>query len=351
MRVLVLNVGSSSIKGSLVESGDSSALAVAEESLGTDASQRRGLERTVRRLLHRLEGGGAAEAVGHRVVHGGSRFRSAVRVDPRVLRAIEALAEFAPLHNLLAAQGIRAAQAVLPGLPQVAAFDTAFHATLPEAQVLYPVPWGWHRQYGVRRYGFHGLSVEWSMRRAAEQLGRPSAELSLIVAHLGSGCSVTAVLNGQSVATSMGLTPMEGLMMGTRSGSIDPGILLYLLRTRRAGWRTLERALDHESGFVGVAGRQLGMFELEKAADKGNKRAALAIEMFVSRTAAGIAAIATALPRVDALVFTGGIGEHSAQVRGRVVERLESVRIGPVLRIEAREDAVVATQVADLLRR
>jgi acetate kinase len=326
------------------------------------------LERTVGSLLKKL-GGFSVEAVGHRVVHGGTKFRSAVRVNGRVLTGIEALAEFAPLHNPVAAATIRAAQAALPTLPQVAAFDTAFHATLSEEQYLYPVPWRWHREYGIRRFGFHGLSVEWSTGRAAELLNRPSGQLGLVVAHLGSGCSVTAVLGGRSVATSMGLTPMEGLMMGTRSGSIDPGILLYMLRTRRAGWRELERALDHESGLVGVSGRAVGMRDLEEAAAGGNRRARLAIDLFVSRAAAGIAAVATALPRLDAMVFTGGIGEHSGSVRSAIVRRLAPLGLGALpatdvrndavlsppgsavalLRIEAREDAVIARQTADLL--
>jgi acetate kinase len=353
LRVLVLNVGSSSIKGSIVDSEDGTAFNKAELSLGTDATKRQGIHRTVQALLERLtvgEGQGI-DAVGHRVVHGGTRFRSAVVITAAVLRGIEELAEFAPLHNPIAAQGIRAARQALPRARQVAAFDTAFHATLPPDQFLYPVPWGWHRDYGIRRFGFHGLSVEWSMRRSAELLGRPVDDLAIVVAHLGSGCSVSAVLNGRSAATSMGLTPMEGLMMGTRSGSIDPGILLYMLRTRRASWRQLETALDHESGLVGVSGRRIGMRELEVAAARGNARARLAIEMFVGRTAAGIAAVVTALPRVDALVFTGGIGEHSSAIRGRVVERLSALTFGQVLAIEAREDAIVARQVqAALLR-
>jgi len=348
-------------------------------SLGPDATRAKGLERTVGSLLKKLgvasprsgeRGRGySVEAVGHRVVHGGTKFRSAVRVNARVLTDIEALAEFAPLHNPVAAASIRAAQVALPALPQMAAFDTAFHATLGEEQYLYPVPWRWQREYGIRRFGFHGLSVEWSTGRAAELLSRPSGQLGLVVAHLGSGCSVTAVLARRSVATSMGLTPMEGLMMGTRSGSIDPGILLYMLRTRRASWRELERALDHESGLVGVSGRAVGMRDLEKAAADGNRRARLAIDMFVSRAAAGIAVVATALPRLDALVFTGGIGEHSGSVRSAIVRRLAPLGLGAlpatdvrndavlsppgsavaVLRIEAREDAVIARQVAELL--
>ena len=371
MRVLVLNTGSSSIKGSLVESEGLRAIAKNEVSLGTDASRRRGLEGTIRSLLGKLEVAGSpdVDAVGHRVVHGGTRYRSAVRVDGRVLTGIEALAEFAPLHNRVAAQGIRAAKALLPKVPQVAAFDTAFHSSLEQDQFLYPVPWGWHREYGIRRFGFHGLSVEWSTGRAAGLLGRSAAGLALVVAHLGSGCSVTAVLNGKSVATSMGMTPLEGLMMGTRSGSIDPGILLYMLRTRRAGWRELEATLDHESGLVGVYGRAAGMLQIEKAASAGNPRAQLAIDMFVGRAAAGIAAVATTLPRLDAVVFSGGIGEHSSTVRSAMVRRLGSLGLRPipatdvnndavlsdpgsgvaVLRVEAREDAVIARQTAELL--
>ena len=351
MRVLVLNTGSSSIKGSLVESDDARAIAKDEVSLGTDASRRRGLERIIGNLLDKLGVGATdVDAVGHRVVHGGTRYRTAVRVDDRVLKGIESLAEFAPLHNRVAAQGIRAAGRVLPKTPQVAAFDTAFHASLSEDQFLYPVPWSWHREFGIRRFGFHGLSVEWSTGEAASLLARPAGELALIVAHLGSGCSVTSVLSGRSVATSMGLTPMEGLMMGTRSGSIDPGILLYMLRSRRAGWRELEQALDHESGLVGVSGRRAGMRELEEAAGNGNDRARLAIDMFVARAAAGIAAAATTLPRVDALVFTGGIGEHSASVRDAIMRRLTLLGAVPTLVVEAREDAVIATQTARLLQ-
>src|ERR1700730_14570489 len=211
MRVLVLNVGSSSLKVSIVDTIGLAAIAKAEVSLGVDATKQNGIERTVQSLLAKLEIA-AVEAVGHRVVHGGTRFLSAVRVDERVLKGIEALADFAPLHNPVAAATIRGA--------------------ISGEQFLYPVPWVCPREHGIRRFGFHGLSVEWSTGRASELLSRPAAELALVVAHLGSGCSVTAVLNGRSVATSMGLTPMEGLMMGTRSGSIDPGILLYMLRTR-----------------------------------------------------------------------------------------------------------------------
>ncbi|HEY8678079.1 MAG TPA: acetate/propionate family kinase [Candidatus Dormibacteraeota bacterium] len=372
MRVLVLNAGSSSLKASVLETGDLSTLAQTEVSLGTDATRTQGLREPVRGALKALDDSVSMmsiDAVGHRIVHGGTRFRHAVRVTPGVMKGIESLAEFAPLHNHVGAGVIRAAQTVLRTRPQVATFDTAFHATLPEAAFVYPLPYGWYRDWKVRRFGFHGLSCEWSVQRAARLLNTPAAQLALIVAHLGSGASVSAILEGRSVDTSMGLTPLEGLMMGTRAGSVDPGILLYAMRRRRVTTRRLDDQLWHESGLVGVAGRKAGMQELEQAAGRGNGRAQLAVEIFVRRAAAGIAAMATALPRIDGLVFTGGIGEHSASVRSAIVRRLaplgfNEIRVAhasedlvlsepgwrpAVLRVEAREDAVIAGQTAALL--
>jgi len=372
VRVLVLNAGSSSLKASVLETDGLKTLARTEALLGADAVRAAGRRRSVRQVLGSLQRDipvDSVGAVGHRVVHGGTLFRDAVRIDARVLAGIERLAPFAPLHNRVAVDTIRAAQAMLPRQPHVAAFDNAFHAALPKDGFIYPVPYGWYRQWGIRRFGFHGLSVSWAVERSAALLRRPAGELALLVAHLGSGCSVTAVLNGRSTDTSMGLTPMDGLMMGTRSGSIDPGILLFLMRTRRLGWRALEDGLDHHAGLVGVSGRRVGMRELEQAAAAGDQRATLAITLFVRRAAAGIAAAATALPRIDALVFTGGIGEHAGRVRAAVVGRLAPLRVPPiradsggqdglltapgrrpaVLRIEAREDAMVARQAEALL--
>jgi acetate kinase len=374
-RVLVLNAGSSSLKASVLETPELRTVGRREVSLGADATVDEARRRSVQQVLSGLEQDGVdihgIDAVGHRVVHGGTQFRDAVRIDQAVLKGIEELAEFAPLHNLVASHTIRAAIEALPGVPQVASFDTAFHASLPVEAFAYPVPEQWSSDWGVRRFGFHGLSVTWSSQRTGALLRRPSSELALLVAHLGSGCSVSAVLHGRSVNTSMGLTPMEGLMMGTRSGSIDPGILLYVLRTGRADWKRLEEDLDHHSGLVGVSGRAVGMKELEQAAQGGDARAALAVEMFVRHAAAGIAAMATELPRVDALVFTGGIGENAAGLRSKIMERLKpmgfpGVGADPVaedrvlsrpvdrpavLRIEAREDAVIAQEAAALLDR
>jgi acetate kinase len=264
---------------------------------------------------------------------------------------------------------MRAALKAIPNLPHVAVFDTAFHATLPEDAYRYAVPERWYAEWGVRRYGFHGMSVAWSAERAAQLLGRPQEELGTVVAHLGSGCSVTAVHRGRSVATSMGLTPLEGLVMGTRSGSLDPGILLYLRREGFLSEDDLAEQLDHDSGLVGVSGRTSDVRELLAAEAEGDKRAAMALAIFVRRAAECIAAATTSLPRLDALVFTAGIGENSAAIRARIVARLGAIGVAPipetatledailsapgampaVLRVEAREDLVVARATARLV--
>src|SRR5690606_24153292 len=216
-----------------------------------------------------------------------------------------------------AAAVIRAGLAILPDVPHVACFDTAFHAGLPEEAWRYPLPADWVERGAIRRYGFHGLSVAWSVRRAGELLGRESGDLRIVVAHLGSGCSITAVDGGRSVDTSMGMTPYEGPMMGTRSGSIDPGILFELMR-RGISPDELADGLAQRSGLLAVAG-VAGMRDVEARAGAGDERAGLAIRMFTRRIAAAVAAAATMLPALDALVFTGGIGEHSARVRDDVV--------------------------------
>jgi acetate kinase len=265
---------------------------------------------------------------------------------------------------------LAAAQEALPALPQVACFDTAFHAPLPPAATVYPLPYAWYEDWGIRRFGFHGLSVAWSVERAAELLGWAVDELQLVVAHLGSGCSVTAVAGGRSVDTSMGMTPLEGLMMGTRAGSVDPGILLEVLAAGRLDLSTLAEALQHGSGRLGTSGVAATLPEVERAAVGGDARAALALELFVRRAASGIAGAATTLERLDAIVFTGGIGEHAAELRAEICGRLGTLDVPSVLspapedadavlslpgspvavlRVEAREDLVIAREVHRLL--
>jgi acetate kinase len=372
-RVLVLNAGSSSLKASIVEPGLREPLATAAVDWGSDATKAADRRKTVAVAIERLTAtaGAAAkpDAVGHRVVHGGLRFREPIVMEDAVLAALDELSEMAPLHNPVAVDTIRAARDLLPRIPHVAVFDTAFHATLPRAAYVYPLPWRWHEEWGIRRFGFHGLSAEWSVRRAAELLARDQADLGLVVAHLGSGCSVTAIDGGRSVATSMGMTPLEGLMMATRAGSFDPGVMLKLLDDRRLDLDELSSALEHESGLVGVAGVDGGMREVAQAAAGGSDRAALAIEMFCLRATEGVAAAATSLQRLDAIVFTGGIGENDAGIRARIVRRLASVGVGQIraesvtedsvlsapgsaiaiLRIEAREDLMIAEAVASLV--
>jgi acetate kinase len=239
--------------------------------------------------------------------------------------ALTDLIAIAPLHNPPSLDVIDAAMAALPELPHVAVFDTAFHATLsPEART-YPVPHDWTVRWGLRRFGFHGLSHAYGARRAAEMIGRSPDGLHVIVAHLGNGASITAVTDGKSVDTTMGFTPMEGLMMGTRSGSIDPGLLLYLQRTCGISAEDLDHVLNYESGLLGVSGLSSDMRTLSEASAAGDQRASLAIRMFAHRARQAIGALAVTLGRVDVLVFTGGIGEHSAQIRSAICHGLSGI--------------------------
>jgi len=373
MRVLVLNPGSSSLKVSVLEPPGREALAATELDWGADATRSSGRASAVSDVLDALGPAGVAisslDAVGYRVVHGGSRFTGPTVIDDAVVDAIDELASLAPLHNRIAAETIRRVREQLPALPHVAAFDTAFHAVLPPAGYRYPVPKAWFSDWGYRRFGFHGLSVTWSVERAGELLGRPIESMRIVVAHLGNGCSVTAVDAGRSVDTSMGMTPLEGLMMGTRAGSIDPGVILDVLRQGRLTLADLADVLDHRSGLLGVSGRSADVRDLLEAEASGDDAAALAIELFVRRTAAGIAASASVLPTLDAVVFTGGIGEHAGPIRKRVADRLAVLGVPriadhavsddsllsdassrpAVLRVRAREDVVVAKGVVAVL--
>jgi acetate kinase len=261
------------------------------------------------------------DIVGHRVVHGGRKYFHATRLGPQVLAEIESLSALAPSHNPAALRGIRAVEQVLSDVPQVAVFDTAFHHGIPDAAAFYPGPYEWAEQ-GIRRYGFHGINHEHCARRAAQVLGRGVESLRLISCHLGSGCSLAAVKNGRSVDTTMGFTPLEGLMMGTRSGSVDPGILLHLLRGGKSG-AELDRILNKESGLKGISGATGDMRDIEAAAARGDERARLAFEMFVHRVRSHIGSMLASLGGLDALIFTAGIGENSARVRAEACAAFE----------------------------
>ncbi len=347
LRVLALNAGSSTLKASLV--AGARVLAATTSTWGDDR------EVTVREAIASVVADGRLgeiEAIAHRVVHGGERFVNHTLLDDAAVEAITAVTELAPLHNSPALETIAAARSAFPDAPHVACFDTAFHATLPESARRYPVPEQWHAA-GIRRFGFHGLSVEWSVGRAADLLGRQTDELAIVVAHLGSGSSVTAVDRGRSVWTSMGYTPLDGVMMGTRPGSLDPGILIQVLRSNGSDVNVdaLARTVEHESGLLGVSGSSADARELEELADGGDARARLALDMFAARAAEGIAAAATALPaKLDAVVFTGGIGENAGRVRAAVVGRLATLGIAAIAPEESGDDRVIAAGPPAIVR-
>lgn len=320
--ILVVNVGSSSLKLRLFD-GE------AEQELGLEeltwASQQDpaadSLRRGVRSLLARHERVPLA-AVGHRVVHGGDRYSASVLIDEAVKRDIRELSALAPLHNPRALAAIEAVEELMPGIRQVAAFDTAFHATMAPTAYLYPVPYYWYESWGIRRFGFHGLSHAYCAGRAADLLGRPLAELRLIVCHLGAGCSLAAIREGRSVATTMGFTPLDGVPMATRPGSLDPGILLHLLRSDRLSLDEAEQALEADSGLRGLSGLSGDMRELLAARTAGNERTRLALEVFTARVRECIGALAVALGGLDVLVFTAGIGEHAPAIRAEICQPL-----------------------------
>ncbi len=346
-RVLVVNAGSSSLKVSVLDAGGVEPLAVTKQGWGSDATTVADRGVALRAALEEVAAVGIAhesiDVAAHRVVHGGTHFVEPVPADEAVLAELDGLAHLAPLHNAIALETLRAQRTVLPDVPAVCCFDTAFHATLTPEAFVYPLPWQWYEKWGIRRYGFHGLSVEWSVRRASELLSRPAEDLDLVVAHLGSGCSVTSVHRGKSVSTSMGMTPLEGVVMGTRSGSVDPGILLHVLRERGVTPDELAETLDHRSGLLGMSGVSGDLREVQQAADAGDERARLALGIFVRRAAAGIGVAAVALPRLDALVFTGGIGESSGSIRAEITARLATLGVPEVESNDVGEDAVLST--------
>ncbi len=264
------------------------------------------------------------DIVGHRIVHGGENYQQSTRISPEVKREISRLSEFAPVHNPINLEGIEAVEKILPNVPQVAVFDTAFHSDLPPAAFVYPGPYEWLED-GIRRYGFHGISHQYCARKAAEILNRDSADLRLISCHLGNGCSLAAVRGGRSVDTTMGFTPLDGLMMGSRSGAIDPGIIIHLLRRSHFTAEELDNILNRNSGLKGISGVSSDMRLVAEAIANGNSRAQLAFDIYVHRLRSGIGAMLASLGGLDALIFTAGVGENSAAVRAAVCEVFEFI--------------------------
>jgi acetate kinase len=364
MNILVLNAGSSSFKASLYRLTEenlpidpvvplwmgkiewkSSELAVISAKISDDIEaeeERVGVDRqeVIYDLLDWMWSGGTQvingiweiDLVGHRVVHGGDKYRQPTLINAEVKAEIDRLSIFAPLHNRANLMGINIIESISPNLPQIAVFDTAFYGDLPEVAYVYPVPYQWLER-GIRKYGFHGISHQYCTQRAAQLLGRNLKELRLISCHLGNGCSLAAVKFGRCIETTMGFTPLDGLMMGTRCGSIDPGIILHLLREQEYTVAELDRVLNFESGLLGISGVSNDLREIDKAIAAGNTRAKLALDIYIDRLTAKIGSLLPNLGGVDALIFTGGVGENHPGIRAAVADKLAflGVEIDPAL--------------------
>lgn len=360
--ILVVNAGSSSLKLRLLDESDAVAR-TADLPAGPAGFDQE-------RLAALLQDWPAPEAVGHRVVHGGASLRGPVRIDAELRAQLGALVDLAPLHQPKSLLGIDAVTALLPAVPAVACFDTAFHATMPPEAFTYAIPRRWREQYRIRRYGFHGLSHAYCARRVSQILARPAAGLRIVSCHLGAGASVAAILDGRSIDTSMGFTPLEGLVMATRSGSIDPGLVLWLEEHEHLSSPEVADALENRSGLLALAGTA-DMHEVVERAHGQDADAALALDVYLHHLAGGIAAMVAALGGIDALAFTGGVGENSADVRAAAAARLGFLGVevdpaanssGPVdldisapgctvrtVVVAAREDIEIAREVRTVL--
>jgi len=351
MNVLVLNSGSSSQKSCLYEIGDTlptdapscvwqgeiewadgkaeysirNSRGVSRKNLPSVGSRAEAIERLLESLwsgeTQAISRPSDIDVVGHRVVHGGLRHFEPTVVTDRIKSAIEVASVFAPLHSRAELQGMEIVEKLLGPVPQIAVFDTGFHHNMPLSAATYPGPYEWFEQ-GIRRYGFHGINHQYCAERAAELLGKDPKLLKLVTCHLGNGCSLAAIREGRSVDTTMGFTPLEGLMMGTRSGSVDPGILTYLMRRRRFMDEQLDDVLNKKSGLLGISGISSDMREVLAACKKGHERAKLALDIYVHRLQSGIGAMVAVLGGVDAVVFTAGVGENSPEVRAAVCDNL-----------------------------
>ena len=353
MKILVLNAGSSSHKVSLYQLGESlpddpppplwEAKIDWHDHIGIDA---------VEQLLTALWSGKSPvlrspddiDMVGHRIVHGGRQYEEPVRITPAVKAGIAGVSAFAPLHNRGELEVIDVIEKVFGDIPQVAVFDTGFHRSIPPAAAVYPVPYEWFTE-GIRRYGFHGINHQYCAGRAARLLKRDLKTLRLITCHLGNGCSLAAIRGGHSIDTTMGFTPLEGLMMGTRSGSIDPGILTYLLRRGRLQPEEIDDLLNRKSGLLGISGLSSDMRDVLAAIKQGHSRARLAFDIYVHRLQAGIGAMAAVLGGIDALVFTAGVGENSPEVREAACKPLSflGLKLDEAANAQTSPDADIAT--------
>ena len=343
--ILVLNCGSSSIKFAIFDmskqevliSGLAERLYESQPNLnwkgkfnGEATINDQGHQAALDKLAYLLNEWNVLDSlsgIGHRVVHGGEKFSASTLLNEDNIKALNTISHLAPLHNPVNMLGIEACHQLLPALPQVAVFDTAFHQTMPEHAYLYAVPQAWYEDHGVRKYGFHGTSYRYIAQACAEQLNKPEEELNILCAHLGNGCSASAILNGKSVDTSMGLTPLDGLIMGTRCGSVDPGLIEFMMKAENTSIEDIMTTLNKKSGLLGLSGCSNDMRTLLVEEESGNEKASQAINAFCYRIARELSALSASLPDIDALVFTGGIGEHAASIRQRIINFWPNAKI------------------------
>ena len=343
--ILVLNCGSSSIKFAIFDMTQQQVLIsglaerlyesqpsihwkgqVSGEAVINDQGHQAALD-TLAGLLREWNILDSLIGIGHRIVHGGEKFSASTRLNDELITSLRTLNHLAPLHNPVNLLGIDACQKMLPDLPQVAVFDTAFHQTMPEHAYLYAVPHAWYENYGVRKYGFHGTSYRYITQACAQQLNKPEEELNILCAHLGNGCSASAILKGKSIDTSMGLTPLDGLIMGTRCGSVDPGLIEFMMQAEDASIEEIMTALNKKSGLLGLSGCSNDMRTLLVEEASGNEKASQAINAFCYRIARELSALSASLPDIDAVVFTGGIGEHAPSIRQRIIDFWPNAKI------------------------
>lgn len=360
MLILVINCGSSSVKYQLfnIKSKKTIAKGVVER-IGENGSDCRDHYHAIeiikdtlmsgkKRLIESID---SIKGIGHRVVHGGEAFGEAVVIDKKVIKSIESFVELAPLHNPPALEGIKAASLYFPGIPQVAVFDTAFHQSLPSYAYIYGIPFKFYKKYKVRRYGFHGTSHRFIAAATAKKLKKPLRKLKIITTHLGNGCSMAAVMHGKSVDTTMGLTPLEGLLMGTRTGDLDPAVVTFLMKKEKLSVKEMNVLMNKESGLLGISGISNDMRDILSAMKKGNRRAILAFDIFIYRIKKYIGAYAAVMGGLDAVVFAGGIGEKVPAVKNRLSKELRPLLGGRVkfMMIPTNEELLIAQDTYNMV--
>jgi acetate kinase len=350
IKILVINSGSSSIKYKFFHMPSETVVSKGTiEHIGEEGSPVKNHYVGLKAILERVDG---VNAVGHRVVHGAEKFKQPVLVNAEVIKGIKKCASIAPLHNPANLSGILACAKLISGVKQVAVFDTAFHQSIPDYAYIYGLPYEYYQKFGIRKYGFHGTSHQYVAHEAAKLMKTPLSKLKLITCHLGNGCSITAIDKGRSVDTSMGFTPLEGLVMGTRCGDVDPALITHIMRKRNFDPKSMERMLNKESGLKGISGISNDMRVLEERANAGSVRARLARDIFAYRIRKYIGAYMTVMSGLDALVFTAGIGENQASVRDKVCKGLFSClgKKPKILVIPTNEELMIARQTYALIK-